>query len=325
MKAEKVKIADSMMGLFAGKVEAENALLIGYSKGNSQGFRGKDYPVSVMTFYDNQNVIRNSHIAGMAHDTAYLYMMDKQTVSTSISDWVQNLTFEPDGSQNAIGIGSGYIDLMSQPMPDSKFWSLSFIDVDGSVTGVAGSVVMPNIGFMHTRDAQVLPGDKALWSPHTHARLRVMVPKNQFKSNANPNDWSVISPNGVVHESIRGGVTNVQGQEGEFKATQYHVRTERGAVSLDDAYILDFSQRGDAYSKVVVMTDMDDDVLNGGPQYSGVVVFKVVGLGARNPNVRLVSSARALIRETGSVYHRVDEDTILLKVKVGEDRAVTFQ
>ncbi len=61
-------------------------------------------------------------------------MMEKQLVSSTISDYVRGITFEDDGSADGVSLKTGY----SHFSYILRSWSRSVIDYDGSLTGHVG-------------------------------------------------------------------------------------------------------------------------------------------------------------------------------------------
>lgn len=323
---EDAQISDSMMGLFGGRTIGRNALLVGFSQGNAD----KSHDVSVTTFYDRGSIIEDSHIAGMAHENAHLYMMEKQLVSNSISHYVTGLTFEDDGSAGSISIGTGYSHY--DYIPHS--WSRSVIDLDGSLTnghpyGGAGSVIVPDTPFkvgpenFHKPDGW---GTYITDIPHAHFAISLGNRQNYFMANNHELNWSVTSPEGVSYGVWRLVNFRPPGLNGQWHASQFNLRAGEGIKSRDDAYVVEFSEDGTAKNGPLVLSAfIDDDMPNGGSDFNGSILVEIRGIGEREP--ALVSGegtgiylfnneANFLTASDTSYYWDEDEETLLLNIFV---------
>ena len=317
---EDAQIADSMMGIFAPRVRARNSLLVGDSRGNAD----HSLPVSLMTFYDRWNAIDGSHVAGLQREDAHLYMFDKQLVSAQISDYVTGVSFEDDGSRDSISIGFGY----SGPHWVTHSWSRSILDIDGSLTGHVGggpgTVLVPDIPFMVGNGPEFIQphGWGVYITPITHARLNILVPRENFAGN-NPNrNWSITSPQGVHYDVFRGVGFNTPGH-GQLQGTQFNIRS-RQQQPLNETYAIDFSDADSRNGKIVIMMDMDqDNVPRPVSDFQGATVLRITGAGYRVPSTGQPQATEAALRNASETAYFWDEDeqALLLKVFV-EDSPV---
>ncbi|MGY6631389.1 MAG: right-handed parallel beta-helix repeat-containing protein [Wenzhouxiangella sp.] len=317
---EDAQIADSMMGIFAPRVRAHNSLLVGDSRGNAD----HSLPVSLMTFYDRWNAIDGSHVAGLEREDAHLYMFDKQLVSAQISDYVRGVTFEDDGSRDSISIGFGY----SGPHWVTHSWSRSILDVDGSLTGHVGggpgTVLVPDIPFMVGNAPEFTrpQGWGVYITPITHARLNILVPRDNFAGN-NPNrNWSIRSPEGIQYDVFRGVGFNTPGH-GQLQGTQFNIRS-RQQQPLNETYAIDFSNADSRDGKIVIMMDMDqENVPRPESDFFGAAVLQITGAGSRVPSIGEQKGSEIDLRNASDTayFWDLDQETLWLKVFV-EDSPV---
>jgi len=318
---EDAQIADSMMGIFAPRVRARNSLLVGDSRGNAD----HTLPVSLMTFYDRWNAIDNSHVAGLQREDAHLYMFDKQLVSAQISDYVTGVTFDDDGSRDSVSIGFGY----SGPHWVTHSWSRSILDADGSLTGHVGggpgTVLVPDIPFMVGNEPEFTQpqGWGVYITPITHARIFILVPRENFAGN-NPNrNWTITSPEGVIYNVFRGVGFNTPGH-GQLQGTQFNIRS-RQDQPLDETYAIDFSEADSKDGKIVILMDMDqDNVPRPESDFQGATVLKITGAGARVPSIGTQKASEiGLCNASDTAYFwDADQETLWLKVFVEENPVI---
>lgn len=264
--------------------EVYNSLFVGHSRGNAD----PSQTVTGHTLYDGASTLGGSHFAGYAAANAHTFRSNGGTEKRT-HHMLSGISFENDGSSGHVRIsdadGSPTFDLAN-----TASYSAVLLDTDGTLTGVVGATVVPNVAFMHDSDgSDYKPAGWNAWvTDNLYAEL--------FISTLNPNDAAKnMAP--MQYTAPSGAVATTTGN-----ATRNRI-----SAKLDDgAYTVRFpSGLGNSAEGFQIRLQVAI-----GTQSTGSTVFRYVGIGQTlTPNSGTqVGSLAALNSSSVNAYFHSGND-----------------
>ncbi|WP_197527044.1 LamG-like jellyroll fold domain-containing protein [Pirellulimonas nuda] len=264
--------------------EVTSSLFVGHSRGNADASK----TVTGHSLYDGASTLSGSHFAGYAAANAHTFRSNGGTEKRT-HHMVSGVSFENDGSASHVSIS----DADGSPnfgLANTAAYSAVLLDVDGSLTGVAGRTVVPNVPFMHDNDgSDYKPAGWNAWvTDNLYAEL--------FISTLNPNNASL----GMA-------AMEYTSPAGETATTASNTTRNRISAKLDDGHYTVRFPSGLGSSSAGFQIRLQ--VASGTPA-TGSATFRYVGIGQTMiPNSgQEVGSMAALNAATQNAFYRSGSD-----------------